>query len=91
MVPFTTGDYFDIENRLDLIQNNEFLNEFRPNFAFQLVEEALIQLTVQLSEADLVNNLDLSPGFHTITIQNVGENAEGEPQIRLNVTRRDEQ
>jgi hypothetical protein len=85
-IPLTTGDYFDIEGRLDRIQDNTFLNYFNPNFAFTLAEEAQIKVSLMLDSIDIVNDVRLGPGFHRVIIENMGTNADGVPEVEVNAT-----
>ncbi len=83
-IPFTTGTYFDIEDRLSLIANNNFITQFNPNFAFFLAEEILVRITLDIVDADIVNDLKLSSGVHNLVIENVGEE-DGMPQVNISV------
>lgn len=85
-VPFTTGDRFDLEDRRVLIVRNEFLNKINPNFAFEFAEELIIRLTVSLERIDLVNNLELTQGFHTLVLENLGPAPDGRTEVRINAT-----
>lgn len=87
-VPFTSGDRFSVENRISLIRSGNFLDQFNPNFGMQLVEDMLIQLTLRFTNVDLTSDMVLSSGIHRLLITNIGENAAGEPQVRVNVTAR---
>lgn len=87
-VPFTEGDFLTIRNRVPLIEQGAFLDEITPSFAYELVESATIQLTLELVGADLVTDMVLARGVHRLIIQNLGPNAEGQPQVSVNVTAR---
>ncbi len=84
-IPFTTGTYFDIEDRLSLIADNNFLTQFNPNFAFFLAEEILVRITLNVVNADIVNDLELGSGVHNLIIRNVGEEHEMS-QVEINVS-----
>ncbi|MDY6778298.1 MAG: hypothetical protein SVU32_06520, partial [Candidatus Nanohaloarchaea archaeon] len=85
-VPLTTGTYYDIETRLDMIQDERFLNVFNPNFAFDIAENILVRITLTFEDIDIVNSLHLGSGIHNLIITNVGTNNDGETQIRVNKT-----
>jgi len=87
-VPFTVGDRFTLQNRIALITAGDFLGQFNPNFGYRLAEAMIVQLTLQLTEVDLVTDMVLSSGIHRLQVTNVGTNANGEPQVSINVTAR---
>ncbi len=84
-LPLTTGSYFDIEDRLSLIAENNFLTQFNPNFAFVLAEEIMVRITLEVMDTDIVNDLRLGSGNHNLVIENVGEE-DRVPQVRINET-----
>ena len=82
-VPFTTGTFFDVEDRLSMIASGDFLNQFNPNFAFNIVDEILVTITLEVLEANIVNDLELGPGTHNLRIQNLG--GEEATEVEINV------
>lgn len=84
-VPLTTGDQFDIERRLSLIESGTFLTQFNPNFAFTLADEVLIRVGLEFENIDITNSISLGPGLYTFNIQKVGETADGTPRVNISV------
>lgn len=87
LFPFTTGSAGDVEDRITLIESGTFMSQFNPNFGFTLANVMTIRLTLRLTEIDLISDLALSPGPHSIVIENVGETSDGVPKVGVNVTR----
>lgn len=85
-IPFTTGDMYDIENRLSRIDTNDFLNQFNPNFAFNIAEKILVKVTLELTDIDLVTDMTLGTGFHNLVIEKEGVNNKGKPEVSINET-----
>lgn len=84
-VPLTTGDQFDIERRLSLIEAGTFLTQFNPNFAFTLADEALIRVGLELQNIDIIESIGLGPGLYTFNVQNVGTAPDGTPRVNISV------
>ncbi|MCJ7450497.1 MAG: hypothetical protein MUP58_02045 [Candidatus Nanohaloarchaeota archaeon QJJ-9] len=80
-IPFTRGDYFDIENRLGMIDSNEFLSKFNPNFAFELADHILVKVSLELTQADIANYISIGPGIHNLVIEN-----QGDSKVSINAT-----
>ena len=87
-IPFTTGDMYDIENRLDMINNDNFLNQFNPNFAFNIAEKILVKVTLDLADIDIVSDLTLGTGFHNLVLRKEGINSKGKPEVSINASER---
>jgi hypothetical protein len=85
-LPFTTGTHLDIENRLGLIEDNTFMSQFNPNFAFEIAEQVLVEVSLVMDVIDLVGDIDIGPGIHELIIENLGTNSKGQPKVRINAT-----
>ncbi|MFB6166891.1 MAG: hypothetical protein ABEJ62_01365, partial [Candidatus Nanohaloarchaea archaeon] len=86
-LPFTEASYLSLVDRAGLIESGDFLSKINPNFAYGFADEMLVQLTLSLPGIDLVSGMELSPGIYGLMIENLGTNAEGEPEVRVNATR----
>lgn len=85
-LPFTPGDSRDIEDRFDLILDRAFMDQFNPNFAYELAENTLVTISLTFDDIDIIDSIRLGPGLYQLDITNEGDNTDGEPQVGINAT-----
>ncbi|PSG99960.1 MAG: hypothetical protein BRC28_01945 [Nanohaloarchaea archaeon SW_4_43_9] len=76
IIPFTKGDRNNIQNREELIKENEFLEQIRPSFAYVLPENPEVRVIYD-PEVDIDSNISYSPGRYNFEIVKEGENSVG--------------
>ncbi|MFT4893052.1 MAG: hypothetical protein ACI8Z7_000847 [Candidatus Nanohaloarchaea archaeon] len=76
IVPYTEGDRADIENREEMIENNEFLGEVKPSFGYLLPESPTIRVIYD-PEVELNSSIRYTPGSYQFDVVKTGENRIG--------------
>lgn len=76
IIPFTEGDRSDIQNRRELILNDEFLEQIHPSFAYVSPESPTIRV-IYHPELEMDSNISYSPGRYDFDIIKNGENLVG--------------
>ncbi|PSG98911.1 MAG: hypothetical protein BRC29_02160 [Nanohaloarchaea archaeon SW_7_43_1] len=76
IIPLTEGDRNKIQNRKELIKQNEFLEQIKPSFAYVLPEIREVRVIYD-PEIDLDSNISYRPGRYDFEITKEGENSVG--------------
>ncbi|MCJ7479412.1 MAG: hypothetical protein MUP63_04515 [Candidatus Nanohaloarchaeota archaeon QJJ-7] len=86
LLPFTTGTAEDVQDRINLIEAVNFIDQIKPSFGFPLAEEMTVRIIMQLQGIDLVSDFRLSAGSYTLNLENFGDKDSGTPKVAINVT-----
>jgi len=72
LLVFTSGDHNTIENRMELIENEQFLNKISPSFAHGLGLNYVIKILLSYSDIRIMDNMLLGIGYHDIVFKSAG-------------------
>jgi hypothetical protein len=76
IVPYTYGDHTDIENREELVTEEEFLSVVRPSFGYLLPESPKIRVIYD-PEVELESSISFTPGRYQFDVVKTGEDRIG--------------
>lgn len=79
---FTSGDWRIIDNRIEMIESRDFLNEILPSFAHGLGLGYVIKILLTYSNIDMINDLTMQSGSHDIIAENTGKSG-SRRQLRI--------
>lgn len=72
IIPFTSGNSQDIQNRKELILQNNLLNQIKPSFENQMPERSVIRV-IYSPEIQLDSNIDQGPGGLRFNVTKTGD------------------
>lgn len=72
IVPFTSGDKSDINDKQEEIMDQEFVSSTQSNFGFTNINTPTVK--VRLDRTDIISNLSISSGFYEVNVTKTGEN-----------------
>ncbi|MEE9323429.1 MAG: hypothetical protein V3U72_02690, partial [Candidatus Aenigmarchaeota archaeon] len=83
---FSKGDWRDVENRINLIKSEEFLDYSEPSFSFGLGDTYRMKVFLEYEDMDVLGgDSSIGTGEHPLSIKHGGMAGE---DIRLNITRK---
>ncbi len=71
-LPFTRGSWEEIDSKINMIENLEFLANIVPSFSYGLGTKYVIRMLLQYSNINLQGNITLRRGTHKLVMESTG-------------------
>ncbi|MFB6209497.1 MAG: hypothetical protein ABEJ56_05170 [Candidatus Nanohaloarchaea archaeon] len=73
LLPFTKGDYFEIDDQETTIRNDNFVSNIEPSFGFLMPDEATVRVRYD-PDYNLSSEVDVLPGRYDFEVEKTGDN-----------------